>query len=238
MASTSETGHAKNTAHFQTLITVCTGYGPSYNPARAGLQLPALAALHTGAQDSITAVNAAKANLTNVINIRQTLFDPLKKRCTRVVNALAAAGASQKLVEDARTINRKMQGARSGKINPDKEKTISVSQQSYDSLTANFAALIELLSTQSAYTPNETELQIPTLQANLESLITANNHVTQAYASYVSALIARNNTLYTPGSGIVDTALAIKKYIKSVFGTTSPEYKQISNIRFTKPRTQ
>ena len=37
MASTSETGHAKNIANFQDLISFCQGYGVTYNPTKESL---------------------------------------------------------------------------------------------------------------------------------------------------------------------------------------------------------
>jgi len=37
MASTSETGHAKNVANFEDLISFCTGYGTAYNPSKAAI---------------------------------------------------------------------------------------------------------------------------------------------------------------------------------------------------------
>ncbi len=39
MPSTSETGHAKNVANFETLISFCTGYGTTYNPSRDALKV-------------------------------------------------------------------------------------------------------------------------------------------------------------------------------------------------------
>lgn len=236
MVSTSETGHAKNVANFQTLTSVCNGYGPAYNPSRAELQLPALSVLHTNAQNSLAAVNTAKAGLINVINTRQTAFEPLKKLATRIINALDAAGGSDKLVDDAKTINRKIQGVRKSKTNPEKSNTISVSQQSYNSLAENFARLIELLSAEPAYAPNETELQVTELQNTLNQLRDANNQVNNANVEYNNALIARNATLYEPGNGLTNIALDVKKYVKSVYGTSAPEYKQISKLEFTKPR--
>ena len=41
MASNSETGHAKNVANFEDLISFCTGYGATYNPSKAAIQLAA-----------------------------------------------------------------------------------------------------------------------------------------------------------------------------------------------------
>ena len=36
------------------------------------------------------------------------------------------------------------------------------------------------------------------------------------------------------GQGMVDTALDVKTYVKSVFGASSPQYKQVSALKFTK----
>jgi hypothetical protein len=243
MASTSETGHAKNVANFEDLISFCNGYGGSYKPSKAILQIPNLTTLHSNAESSITAVTNAKNAFTVATNQRQTAFDPLRKLCTRIVNALDATEASDKLVKDAKTINNKIQGKRATprpKPKPDSEaaedKTISVSQQSYDALIENFEKLIDLVSTEPTYTPNETELQISTLQTTLGNLKATNTAVVNAYTNYSNARITRNNILYAPTSGLVDVALEVKKYIKSVFGSTSPQYKQVSKLEFTRPK--
>ena len=107
----------------------------------------------------------------NATNARQAAFEPLKKLATKIVNALDATEATDTLVKDVKTINNKIQGKRAdgakltkadaGKTadEPTEEpKTISVSQQSFDSLIENFAKLIELVSSEPSYTPNETEL--------------------------------------------------------------------------------
>jgi hypothetical protein len=49
MASTTETGHAKNVATFEDLMSFCTVYGATYNPSKAALKLPALTTQNTGA---------------------------------------------------------------------------------------------------------------------------------------------------------------------------------------------
>ena len=236
MASTSETGHAKNVANFEKLISVCTGYGADYNPSRTELQLPALNTLHTQAQNSLAAVNTANTTFINATNARQTAFEPLKKLATRIVNALDAAGASDKLVQDAKTINKKIQGIRSGKPNPDTDNTISVAQQSYDSLAENFARLVELVSSEPAYTPNEPELQVANLQNTLNNLRAENTTVGNTHTAYANARIERNNVLYADDSGLVNIADDVKKYAKSVFGTSSPQYKQLSRIKFRKKK--
>lgn len=95
----------------------------------------------------------------------------LRKLTTRVVNSFDASGAPKNAVEDAKSLKRKIDGARATALPVDDPKTpenesksISVSQQSYTQLVEHLDNLIELLDSTGTYTPNETELQIATLQ--------------------------------------------------------------------------
>jgi hypothetical protein len=47
MTSKSETGHAKNVANFESLISFCIGYNADYNPSNAALKISALQTLQT-----------------------------------------------------------------------------------------------------------------------------------------------------------------------------------------------
>ncbi len=42
MASTTETGNAKNVANFEDMISFVTGYGVTYNPSKNSIKLPQL----------------------------------------------------------------------------------------------------------------------------------------------------------------------------------------------------
>ncbi|HNP67813.1 MAG TPA: hypothetical protein PKH16_07915 [Aequorivita sp.] len=53
-----------------------------------------------------------------------------------------------------------------------------------------------------------------------------------AYTAVSNARLERNRILYQENTGLVDTALGVKKYIKSVYGAASPEYNQIKGIKF------
>lgn len=241
MASSSETGHAKNVANFEDLISVCTGFGPTYNPTKTALTIAALTTLHSSAQTKLQTVIDTKTAFTKATNNRQTAFEPLRKLSTRIVNALDATEATDLLVKDAKTINRKIQGKRANNKPPtpaanqseaQEDKRISVSQQSYDSLIAHFGNLISLIGIEPSYAPNETDLQITTLQAILDDLKTKNKEAMQAHSNYLQARIDRNNTLYTPTTGLLDIASDVKKYVKSVFGAASPQFKQVSILDF------
>lgn len=243
MTSTSEVGHAKNVANFEDLIAYCTAYGAAYNPSKTTLQLTSLNTLLTTAQAEITNVATAKNNFDTVTGERQLAFEPLKPLATKIFNYLSVTDATMQTIADAKTINNKLQGRRSGTVRetPPTEgdgetetNTVSVSRQSYDSLTENFSAYIDLVSSVPSYTPNETELTTASLTTFLTNLQTANTNVINAEVAYSNARISRNNVLYAENTGLVAVALDVKKYVKAVFGATSPQYKQISGIKFTR----
>ena len=119
---------------------------------------------------------------------------------------------------------------------PSTDNQVSVSRQSYDMLTENFASFVDLVSSVPSYTPNETELTTASLTAYLGELQTANTNVINAEVAYSNARISRNSVLYSENTGLVDIAFDVKKYVKAIFGATSPQYKQISGIKFTKPK--
>lgn len=110
--------------------------------------------------------------------------------------------------------------------------TISTSQQSYDQLIQHLAGLTSVLEAETSYTPNETDLQVATLQTKIADLTTKNTAVATAYASISNSRIERNETLYSSSTGLVETANEVKKYIKSVFGASSPQFAQVKGIQF------
>ena len=242
MASKSETGHAKNVAHFDKLISYCTAYGAAFNPSKESIQLPSLNKLHDDAHAAMDAVNATKTAYDNATNDRETGFKGLKKLATKVINALAATDANELTLNDATSTNFKLQGRRSGKKviipaakegAPTEPISISTSQQSYDTLADNFAKLVQTVSAEPHYRPNESELQISSLTNTLATLRTLNKAVATATSAWSNARITRDQVLYAKNTGMYDIALTVKQYIKSLYGATSRQYSQVSGIRFT-----
>ena len=238
MPSTSEVGHAKNVANFTDLIAYCNAYGATYNPSHAPLQLAALNTLLTSAQNQLTNVTTAKNAFDTATGNRQLAFQPLRSLATKIFNFVAVTDANEQTIADAKTINNKLQGKRATKPTPPNAggTEISVSRQSYDMLTENFAALIDLISSIPSYTPNETELTVPSLTAFHANMQTENNNVLNAEVAYSNARIARDTVLYDESTGLVNIASDVKKYVKAIYGATSPQYKQISGIKFTKSK--
>lgn len=240
MASTSESGHAKNVANFQDLIAFVTGYGASYNPSKNALKLPQLTALATASQTSLGDVVTKNTAFNNKTNERAEAFRNLKPLATRVVNALQITDATSQKVDDAKGFNKKLQGSKSKKTetlkdpNAEAPKTISTSQQSYDQQIQHFAGLISVLQSETTYLPNEADLKVAALTAKQTDLTAKNNAVATAYTSISNSRIARNALLYKEETGLLDIAADVKKYIKSIYGATSPQFAQVKGLKFSR----
>lgn len=244
MASISETGHANNVANFESLITSVIAFGTSYNPSKDTLKTPSLQTLLNAAKESLNAVNVAQSAYSNVVAARESAFEPFSKLMTRVNNALKATDTTAQVDESAQTIIRKLQGKRASAKLTDEEKQalgaegkeanqISAVQLSYDSRLENFDKLIMLLTSVPLYNPNEEDLKISSLTTYYNELRAKNSDVLVPTVQLSNARISRNEILYKPLIGLVDIAFDTKVYIKSVFGATSPQFKQISKLTFT-----
>jgi len=243
MSSNPETGHAKNVSNFESLLSFVKGYGASYNPTRDAIRITALDEILANAKKSLTEIDTLFPGYTNAVSARESAFVPLGKLITRVNNAIKATDTTQQVDESVKTLVRKLQGTRAtAKISDEDKKQleaegkevnqISASQMGYDNRLENFYKLIMLLQSIPQYNPNEEDLKISTLTALYEDLKTKNTAVVNAYTPLSNARIARNEVMYTELTGLVDVSSDAKVYIKSVFGASSPQYKQVSKLEF------
>ncbi len=244
MSSTSETGHAKNVANLESLLTICTSYSSSYNPSNANITLAGLTGLLGNAKAALVAVTDAKATYDHATNDREVAFKVLSPLFTKVVNAFDACGATKQNVADARALNNKMKGVRAGKkidpaptdpANPPQEapRNISVSHVSFDSKISYFESLIKLLGAEGSYAPNEPDLTLAGLSNFLVSLKTIHQTAIKAAIDLSNARINRDQVLYLSDNNLCESAQDVKKYIKSIFGAASQQYKQVGKIKFS-----
>lgn len=242
MASKSEVGHAKNVANFQDLIEFVIGYDTNYNPSKASLKLANLQALKAEGDTKLADVITKNTAFNGKVNERMLAFSNLRKLGTRLISALETTDAAKETIKDAKGFNRKIQGKRASQPqtptdpNTQAPNTISTSQQSYDQLIQHLVGLKEVLKSEASYNPNENELKITTLEDLIIDLTKKNNEVATAYTNISNSRISRNKTLYTAQVNLYETALDVKKYVKSIFGPTSPEYAQVSALKYHKPR--
>lgn len=236
-----ETGHARNVERFAQLISFVQGYGADYAPGNPAITLVNLQAKLAESQAGIDSVSSTKAPLTVVVNDRQNLFAELRPKSTRIVNSFASQGAPQNAVDDVKGMKRKIDGVKlktlpkgaTGTPEDGDGKGHSASQQSYTQLTEHFDNLIELLDT-SGFAPNEPDLTLAALTTFATSLKDSITAVINATTSWSNARITRDEALYGEG-GLVALAGLVKKYVKSLYGAESPQFKQISGLEFSRP---
>jgi len=248
MSSQIESGHAKTVANFEQLISYVTGYGAIYNPAKTAIKLTGLQTLLTNSRTALSNVNSKVVTCNNAVNSRIIAFAGIKKLATRLLSALFANGATNETVMNAKTINRKIQGSRAKLIIEPVVKTvltdsgpaslestariISVSQQSFDSLVEHLSKLVALLSSETSYAPNEADLKVAALNTLVTNLRANNTAVLSAQTNVSNTRISRDSILYHPSTGLCEIAKEVKLYVKSIYGSASPQFRQISGIKF------
>lgn len=237
MSSTSEVGHAKNVANLQKITQQVTTYS-LYNPPVENITVANLQALYTTATAKLAEAEDKRNANKNAVIIRQTAFENLKSTCTKIVNLLEILGLPQGTLDQARSMNRAIQGSSKKTTTPPEEgkkasKTASTSRQSFTQQAENFGILLQLLTTIPGYTPNEEDLKLNNLTNYHASLMSATQAVDQTEAELNTKLIERDKILYAEGAGLYTIAQNIKKYVKSLYGATSPEYTNVSAIEFT-----
>jgi hypothetical protein len=203
------------------------------------LKLIALNTLLSSAQQSLEAVKNARTAYIYAVNERKEVFTELPRFMTRVVNMLAATDASPEIVKDARAIRNRfyiktkkvMKPAGTDTSEETPIVTRSRSYTDYDNKAHNFELLVRLLINEPNYDPNEPELTITGLMFKAKQLHMLNSAVIQAQINLSNLRMASNQLLYAP-IGIHGLGLAVKRYVKGVFGYNSSAYKQISGIEF------
>ncbi|MCI2230029.1 hypothetical protein MC378_12695 [Polaribacter sp. MSW13] len=237
MSKQYETGNAKNVADLQKLIEQVTVY-TAYNPPVDNLKIVNLNTLYINSLNAVTEVEEKRNANKNAIHTRQQAYLNLKSTSTRIINQLEILGLSEGVLAQAKSLNNLIQGSKKKKKEVDEEtgeesKTVSTSRQSYTQLADNFSKILQLLATIPTYNPNLEELKLVNLIAYHTTLVESTKNVDITEAVLNTKLIERNNILYKSGTGLYTIAQNVKKYVKSIYGATSPEYSNISKIKFT-----
>lgn len=237
MANTSEAGHAKNVANLQKLIEQVTVF-TKYDPPVTQLTIPNLQSLYETSLQEVESVETKRNANKDAIYARQQAFKDLKAKSTKILNQLDILNLPSGKMEQARSLNREIQGSSLKKeadptLPATEKKENSTSRQSFTQQADNFGTLLQILSDIPTYNPNEVELKVATLTTYKDTLMATTRAVDQTQAALNNQFISRNNALYTEDTGLHSIALDVKKYVKSVYGATSPEYKNVSSIKFT-----
>jgi predicted YcjX-like family ATPase len=244
-----ESTHFKNLANIDKLIDFVSQLGSTYNPTNPQLTVAGLTTLKNLLTTDYNNWTAKFITYKTETNTREITFKPIDKLCTAILDNVKTLDVPQQTINDVASIVTKIHGnsrkstkADAGKvIDPNidpstiiEPKTISVSQQSFDSQIANYDKLIQQAQSIAMYTPNETNIQVANLQTLLTTLNTVNLNAITATNAVNLARNQRNMSFYGNGTGLCDIAKKAKLYVRQVYGTTSPQYHQIAAIKFTR----
>lgn len=240
MASSSESGHAVNIANLKLLADKCAGFGAPYNPSNTDITVVNMKAKWTTVNTAQGVLTTAAEAAKEPINQRNILISPIDKLITRSFNYLDSTKASAQVKKDAKGIADKIRGFGSTKKTtttppeggtPD-ILTVSNSQQSYVQKAENYLKYCELINTIVLYAPNEADLKVIAMKALYQPIKDANDAIGTILAPVEQARLDRDHDLYDDETGVIDIAKACKKYVKGLFGATSPEAKLVVGIKF------
>jgi copper chaperone CopZ len=235
MASTSEVGHNKNVANFNSGYQILEEMGLLYNPSNVKIKLQNLDPLRATLQTTITVLNQKIPLYKNTVAAREQAFAPISKLMTRVVSNVKSLELSDTEKENIATQVKKIRGDQKvKKVNPEtsETETISTSQMSYDNRISNLDVLINQLSSHPQYAPNEIDLQIVTLQTLKTNLQTLSSSVNTAGNAIITARTNRNNALYNSENNIIKLVKDIKSYLKSLGDSGKPYYNAFVLLKF------
>ena len=243
MTNNADASYASNVTNFEALISNIIGFGDDYNSSNPLLKLEAMQSQLAEGKAVLKTVKSAEANYKNIDTIRLVAFKPFDSTITRVMNAFRSVDSNTELGNQVRSIVNSIHGSQQKPKKTEKtddeqtpddkmSRDITKHNQGYEARVENFDRLIERLSTILVYTPNEDDLSIDGLTKLCDDLKKKNLDVVNATAQFNKARIARFNILDKPVTGLTHVGLKSKNYIKSAFGATSPQYKQISKLRF------
>jgi hypothetical protein len=240
MASNSETGHSVNISNYKLLIDNCSAFGAAYNPGNTRLRVVDMTAQWTLADTAHSDLTRAIQSAKGPINDRQILFAPVDKLVTRTLNYLMSTDASEQIKADAKGLAVRFRGSdvRVKKLEdgtPDPNH-VSNSHLGFVQRADTFKQLVDLYHDEANYDPNETELKVSTLANLAADMKAANDQIGNIIAPVNNLRIARDKALYEEQTGVVDTALACKAYVKSVFGAKGAETALVMRIKFTKKK--
>ena len=235
MASVSEVGHGKNAANLASGIQILEEMGNLYNPTNPNIFLPNLNTIKAELNNVITVLNTKKPIYKNAVANREILIAPLSKKTTKSLNFFKSLNVSATDKENVANQVKKIRGDKSPKkINPETTESdaISTSQMSYDNRIANLDTYINQLSSHPQYVPNETEIQVETLQAYHQELATASSQVNAAGNALLTARKNRNEVLYTNENNVIKLMQEVKAYLKSLGDAGTPYYKAFVKLKF------
>jgi hypothetical protein len=224
------------------LIEVVKVFGERYAPPNARLTLPALQQLADAANEGIAQVDRLMPDAIMAVGRRHEAFARLPSLSTRIGGLARVCDIKPAALAQIEELVRKIHGKRHHRVKPaDRDgeghipaahQTFAASHRTFTDQIEHLTCLIELVEDQPGYLPSVADLTPPALRLYAGELASLNRMAFTAESALATARRERNEILYAPVTGMIDTALAVKEYVKGVFGAASPEFKEVNHIHF------
>ena len=220
--------------HCDQFIASVITYGPAYISSNALYGLPNLQSMRDTGYLMVKNVTSCEGIYKYAVAHRIAQFEELTPLLTRIMGELILSGASEVTVSQARSIVRKLRGARTVPKNPSDPVAVyhSVSQMNYDDLIANFDRLLSLVNEDANYDPAIDDLKILSLETRREDLRSANSDVYTTKAELDAARMERNSHFNDKDTGLVDIFIVAKKVVLTNFSSRSEQFKKISGLSY------
>jgi hypothetical protein len=229
--------------NFEQLVSFINVQGAVYNPSKASIKTAALQILLTQSQGAMKAADVSRNAYDQAVNARQQVFRTIPPLALRITAYLQMVGASREVVDECRTIARRINGRGSRSENktpvsqsfapaqPGEKVGRKLTYLDKESMIQNFERLVNKVIADPLYKPNEVELQAAMLTALIAPLRDRNKAVKNASVALNEAIFAFNKTLFGE-TGIHGQAMAAKQYIRVLFGYGSPKHRQVTQLQF------
>ncbi|MFZ5971942.1 MAG: hypothetical protein ACOYXA_10155 [Bacteroidota bacterium] len=233
--------HVRNVDALTRLVSLCSGYGGTYNPGRPTLQVKALATLLSQAQQALQNVGVHKARFEQARNARQRQFKEAVALAQRVARNFQAFRPAPETLADVRVFVRLLTGAQSRKqleVTVAEGETPKVGRgrpRAFVSQAQYFAEMVQIIQTEAAYKPNEPALTPAALAAYAKQLSDLNKQVAEAHMAYKLAIQQRNELLYHSAQSVYATVQDVKNYLRALFTADSEQYRAALRLVVTKP---
>lgn len=212
----SETGRASKLQGFANLVIMTTGMD-NYSPPSEDLQLEHLNVVKTKAETAHQAVSESTALCQEARGQRNTAMYPLNRTVNSIKDLTESMGLSMDVLEGVKSLCYSITGNK------------KLSQLGFEARIDHFSQLIDILKGQTAYKPSRSELQVESLEAMRDGLQKEVQNVKSCEIALKSAQREQNEA-FGSASGLYGITRRVKLYLKSVFGSRSPEYKEVVRI--------
>lgn len=233
--SKSETGHAKNVANFDKLVTYIRDLGEVYNPGKQNIKLAQIEELNQIARESLDQYNKAFSIYTLSVSERVKGFEDLNAFITALhLNLKVYTDDSEKMM-DIKSYIKKIRGTKMLKVvntkGEEQKRYISTSRRSFDSILENFNRLISLIQSLDHYEPNEEDFKIEGLLSRYSKVKTMTEKVNQSMSELNIKRTKRDIILYDEIIGLIKVGKDARTYVKSL-NINSIQKRAIQSIVF------